>query len=323
MIKNITIYLCVLLCAFGFNIFYYAWFSWFLLVAVLCLPILSLAVSLPFMINTALNGFVVFAKDTVAPDEDFFIGIAPKKKPAPLCPVFKIKLTTDNAFSGKRDVLKILYGGTFSKAVFTKCNRLTKNCGCVRLCAKYCKVYDFTGIFFIPVKVCAQIKVNVISKPKKPSVLPNYENVAVLGYKPKIGGGFSDFYELREYQNGDSIKSIHWKLSSKYDNLIVREPSQPIYRKLAIRLIFCDDNDKNDDIIARFRYAVRVIVSGGRDCCVMCNRADFTALLYSEYDAKKYLESLYTGVPYKAYSPDKSKLVIYNIFDSGEEVSSP
>ena len=41
--------------------------------------------------------------------------------------------------------------------------------------------------------------------------------------KPKYGGGYSEEHELREYRPGDAANSIHWKLSSKTDSLIVRE----------------------------------------------------------------------------------------------------
>ena len=35
----------------------------------------------------------------------------------------------------------------------------------------------------------------------------------------------TEVFELREYQPGDSIRTIHWKLSEKFDTVLVREPS--------------------------------------------------------------------------------------------------
>ncbi len=322
MIKNITIYLCLLASAFLFNVFYYAWFSWFLLLAVLCLPIISLAISLPFMIISAVNGFIVFSKDRININDDFYIGVAGKKRAVNFCPLLRIKLKAINNFAQTKDKVKISYSGTFKKAVFTKYNKLSENCGYIELEAKYCKVYDLMGIFFIPIKINTRLGVNIIPKPQKPDILPNYENVAVLGYKPKPGGGFSDFYELRKYQSGDSIKNIHWKLSSKYDDLIVREPCNPVYRKLAVKLVLCDDKNKNNDILARFLYACRCIFVDGGDCCVICQKVDSASRITNENEAVLYLESLYRGLPYKKYSPDESKLVIYSVFDGGEEVSA-
>ena len=59
MIKNILIYIAVLAISFSFAVFYYAWFSNFLLIVVLCLPVLSLLCSLPFMIYSAVKGFSI------------------------------------------------------------------------------------------------------------------------------------------------------------------------------------------------------------------------------------------------------------------------
>ena len=43
MIRNIIIYLCLLTGTFLFSIFYYAWFSWFLFLTVVSIPIISVS----------------------------------------------------------------------------------------------------------------------------------------------------------------------------------------------------------------------------------------------------------------------------------------
>ncbi len=321
MIKNIIVYLCMLLSVFIFNIFYYAWFSWFLLVAVLSLPLISLVVSLPFMITSAANGFIIFAKDNIISGEDFYIGIACKKRNTAFCPLMRVKIKAYNTFTNKKENINITYGGSLRKAVFAKFNKLGKNCGCIILDAKHFKIYDIMGIFFIPVRTDSHISVNIMPKPQKTLVMPNYENIAVLGYKPKSGGGFSDFYELRQYQNGDSIKNIHWKLSSKHDDLIVREPCQPIYKKFAIKLELTDNSNENDSILAKFLYVCDCVFKNGSDCFVLCKGFNFVSLLTDNNDAQMYIKSLYNGIPYKECLPDKNNFLVYSIFGEREEVN--
>ena len=65
MIRNIVIYLCLLTGTFLFNIFYYAWFSWFLFLTVVSIPIISLLLSLPFMIRSVRSDIEIFAKENV------------------------------------------------------------------------------------------------------------------------------------------------------------------------------------------------------------------------------------------------------------------
>lgn len=47
----------------------------------------------------------------------------------------------------------------------------------------------------------------------------------------------TELYQIREYVPGDSLKQIHWKLSSKLDRLVIREASQPVLRSV---LLFWD-----------------------------------------------------------------------------------
>lgn len=53
------------------------------------------------------------------------------------------------------------------------------------------------------------------------------------------GNDYTEVFALRDYVEGDSLKQIHWKLSSKRQQLIVKEPSLPIEKSL---LIFWDKN---------------------------------------------------------------------------------
>ena len=86
MIKNILIYLALLAGAFVFNIFYYGWFSWFLLLIIIALPVISLVLSLPFMIYTAVKGVTVFSKDKIKINDDFYFGVCGKKSPISFVP---------------------------------------------------------------------------------------------------------------------------------------------------------------------------------------------------------------------------------------------
>ena len=42
------------------------------------------------------------------------------------------------------------------------------------------------------------------------------------------GNDPSEIFDIREYVPGDDIRSIHWKLSSKTDTLILKEASNRI-----------------------------------------------------------------------------------------------
>ncbi len=56
----------------------------------------------------------------------------------------------------------------------------------------------------------------------------------------------TEVFDLREYRQGDAIGSIHWKLSARFDEALVREPSRPADYDIAILLDAhsCDLDDE-------------------------------------------------------------------------------
>lgn len=53
----------------------------------------------------------------------------------------------------------------------------------------------------------------------------------------KKGQDLSEVFELRDYHDGDPLRRIHWKLSARFDELMVREPSHPADFDLALGLM--------------------------------------------------------------------------------------
>ena len=66
------------------------------------------------------------------------------------------------------------------------------------------------------------------------------------------GGDFTETQAVRPYHPGDPVRQIHWKLSSKLDRLVIREPGMPAARTL---LVFWD---RSGDAAARDAQAEAV-----------------------------------------------------------------
>lgn len=94
------------------------------------------------------------------------------------------------------------------------------------------RIYDLSGLFYLSKK--SKEAANVL-------VLPEYYPVNIrltegvrnfIGDAPvydtlRSGDDASEIFKLREFQDGDKLKNIHWKLSAKMDELIVRENGLP------------------------------------------------------------------------------------------------
>ena len=62
----------------------------------------------------------------------------------------------------------------------------------------------------------------------------------------KAGYDPSETFAIREYQPGDRIRQIHWKLTEKFDNLMVRDYGLPIQNTILLLLETGYAQDKPD-----------------------------------------------------------------------------
>lgn len=70
------------------------------------------------------------------------------------------------------------------------------------------------------------------------------------------GNDPSETFDIREYVPGDDIRSIHWKLSSKTDTLILREASDPTHYQVAVMPDFGLDQLRNSASVNELNRAI-------------------------------------------------------------------
>jgi uncharacterized protein (DUF58 family) len=135
-------------------------------------------------------------------------------------------LTGDDAAT----VLSFFAGGrTAQRVAFTL---TSSRCGRVRVGVKSVEVRDLFGISARTVAAEAQCLVTVLPETFAPALVLtsamslDLEGVEYSAIKP--GFDPSERFGIREYQPGDGVNSIHWKLSEKYDQLMVKQASLPI-----------------------------------------------------------------------------------------------
>ena len=66
--------------------------------------------------------------------------------------------------------------------------------------------------------------------------LSQYDMESYRYSSDKKGDDPSETFDVRSYLPGDSIKSIHWKLSGKMDDIVIREPGLPVENSLMLLL---------------------------------------------------------------------------------------
>jgi|GEM_PF-7002525 len=116
--------------------------------------------------------------------------------------------------------------------------------GVVYIHIKGLYLYDYLKIWKSKINTDFSIKSVVMPKMQELMLNPNYINdnfeIETDNYsKNKPGNDSSSVFGIRDYMPGDQVRSIHWKLSSKKDEMIVKEFSLPITKQPLIYAELC------------------------------------------------------------------------------------
>lgn len=237
MLKTWGVYSVSLISTFIFFLCYKMWVSWFCLIVMLLIPFLAL-------------GMCIIASRTFT-----FRSESPGS--CPLGDPAYIRIMTGGiasyfAFSRIRTVVTDRMAGTSRKMTImvhdsgiTNIPLDTSHCGSYSYKMLRLEIYDLFGFFRITRNINKDNEFLVKPVPSMPEVMPD-----MYGFKAKslrkAKQPNTEIYDIREYQTGDPVKSIHWKMSAKKDKLLVKEPLEEYGGHSRILLKLTDDRDKLD-----------------------------------------------------------------------------
>lgn len=181
------------------------WLLWILLAALLGLPWISLALSIPAI--AAFRAVPSGPRYLVRGERGELTLLGCCTRPVP---PFRGRLVLQQGFTGQRSRYRPEKGIP------------TDHCGCLRVRVEKARVCDYLGIFAFPVRNTGDTLVIV-----RPRSIPGAP--AELSPAPAALGsaGILGDDTLRPYRPGDSLKAVHWKLSAKSGTLISRETAAP------------------------------------------------------------------------------------------------
>ena len=145
----------------------------------------------------------------------------------------KVFVKVENSFTGEKKRFKD--GGIVSrKKPLRIIFRLkSENCGNIKISIEKCLIYDMLSILkaywkgregrnvgILP--ECHLIPVEVTRRTRE--FLADADEYS----DRESGDDPSEIYQVREYQEKDSLHDIHWKLSAKADELLVKEHGRPL-----------------------------------------------------------------------------------------------
>lgn len=149
-------------------------------------------------------------------------------------PVFggRGEILWENLFTGEHGEIPIAFSlGSREKRTieFEACSGW---CGCIKVTFSDWRCSDFFHVFYVKRKAVAEGATVIMPEKQNRdfSFLTregfDMESFRYSGNCP--GDDPGETYDIREYQPGDSIRQIHWKLSGKLDDIMIREKSFPV-----------------------------------------------------------------------------------------------
>ena len=115
------------------------------------------------------------------------------------------------------------------------------------------------------------------------------------------------------------MKNVHWKLSAKNDNLMVKEPSLPIYKNFKIMLILTDNAESNNIVMAKFAGVCMNVQKNEIPCAVSTTKAVGAYPLSSQTNIYSLYRAIYTQS--NLGNADVQDAEPYSIFADPEEVA--
>ena len=267
MLKRWLAYLVYLIAAVIFYGFYDGYISFFILLAVVLFPVLSLLLAVPSFFGIQLELTNLPAEIFIGQGIDVFFDINRKKRTFLPIPRLELNYYTKNITFSNSDDSNV--GNSITHLTLFGCDgeRIPielddSHIGCVSIAFINVKIYDFLGLFSVSLTPPERRNVLIYPHVITPVPFPHFpfDNTISKGLKPLIGGGFSEEHDLRNYRIGDPLNSIHWKLSSKLDNTIVREPLFSEKGKVLVSFNLFGTADDMNSVFGQLTYIAKVLI---------------------------------------------------------------
>ncbi len=163
-------------------------------------------------------------------------------------------LSYENLLTGEKGQIR-LKGASDGKQTSVICAKVQVNhCGKYQLKLRKIRIYDLSGIFYLPRSYKNSSEFYVIPQLYDTAVCVTEASRHFMGeadvYSDTAGGtDASEILQIREFRSGDKIQSIHWKMSAKVDELMVRENRQPIGCPVVLFLDFKEKRKQMDTFL--------------------------------------------------------------------------
>ena len=294
MVTRRLMYIFMLAGSVLFYTLYSHWFSWYLLVLIVLMIPLDLLVSLPGMLTRRiiLTAPMILRQDS----EAVLTAVMLRSGPFPIkCIRARLRSACDGLVRRRRIVCGAERGAKTEIKIDTSKSGVT-----VFKMKRYWTV-SLLNLFSMPATVKTKVAVLILPPPVRPANTLSLPRGDTL--RPKPGGGYSEDHDLREYRQGDQLRSIHWKVSAKHDTLIVREPLVPSLHSRLVRITNWNDPRERDLILGRLLWVCDYLLKMDLQFYVRFGDDGPIAEVSKTSDLENYLYNVLSGASHMLNPP--------------------
>lgn len=231
MLRNKLRYLLLLAAGGLLSILYNAYYMGIIFLAIVMMPFLLFGL-LSYCFGK-IRAELVTATHVVNKGE--MIPISIQLNNPTIFPISCVKafLTYQNAYSDHKFKKTVTFSLDYRSRTSVICNLSSQYAGNLEITLEGIRIYDYMKLFSLKRKRKGEVRV---------AVLPDYyeipgddlfNNTMQLSDSDSYshthkGDDPSEVFEIREYREGDRLQRVHWKLSCKQNQLMIKEFSDPL-----------------------------------------------------------------------------------------------
>lgn len=252
------------------------WLLWMLLLGLLALPVVSLVLSIPALRSIRLG---VAGPDRVKVGEKaelLLMGSCDMPMPP-----FRGRIFLRDLRTGEK--------GPYQEET----GFIPQNCGGYGVEIEKARILDYLGLFSFPARRKRNGRLLVPPVKCPLDRLPEELDLPPLRWKPSTQR-LGENHELRPYRPGDSLNTVHWKLSAKTGALTVREAMEPQKRTACLTLNLWGSPQELDKRLGQLLWLGAYLLERDMDPLILCMTGEGPVRLepHSEKELEQAVESL-------------------------------
>jgi len=230
MIKPRIVWMISLLGSFAFLFFSNQDLALILFVIVAVIPVVSIIVNQIVARNVSIS---IDMPQTSEKNQQFSCNIIAKNSKPFFFSLVNCKFSIKNEVIGEVTVGELIFplGGKNDNCIVPFILD-SKFCGSIVINVKSVKIYDLFGLAGVKGKIPVTSETIVLPDTFSPQLVVSAykaKDVEADDYsQTKAGFDPSETFAIRDYRPGDSLNRIHWKLTEKFDEILVREAGLPV-----------------------------------------------------------------------------------------------